>query len=169
METPEQKGMIKTCLIVGGTILSFSLGAFVFRKLRRLTTPPERIREEGFTQYTVSRNEVSSLVNEPSTETVNRPTLSNWTQTFEEVVIEFPVAPDVSARDVRCTFNTKSVEVNVKSNLLMKGPLHQDIRPDECSWELEGKGPGRVLTISLIKGQFQQGHWAHLLLDSAND
>lgn len=70
----------------------------------------------------------------------SRSSLSYWTQTFEEVVIEIPVAADVSSKDVRCTFKTKSLEVDVKSCRLLQGPLHQDIAPDECSWEL-GKDP----------------------------
>lgn len=51
-------------------------------------------------------------------------------------MIEVPVTRDVETKDVRCTFNTKSLNVKIKEVDVLSGELYQDITPDDCSWEL---------------------------------
>ncbi|GMH36411.1 hypothetical protein BSKO_04279 [Bryopsis sp. KO-2023] len=109
-----------------------------------------------------------SLINgdssdENSQNEVNRSGSSlSWTQTQEEVMLEFQIPAHVKARDIQCKFNTNSISVCVEDEPILEGDLCMSIQPDGCSWEIDGSGNNRLLLVSLLKASFCPGFWTEV-------
>ncbi|CAD7704498.1 unnamed protein product [Ostreobium quekettii] len=85
--------------------------------------------EDGITKESVAEST-------PRSTTTDGDLHFDWTQTYDEVVVEFPIEAHVKSRDVRCKFNTHSISVSVGSKELLHGDLYQAMHPDDCVWEL---------------------------------
>lgn len=87
----------------------------------------------------------------------------SWSQTKAELELRVPVPSAAKARDCKVKFGPRSLSVAVAGApaLLDAAPLHEKVRPDECTWSITGEGGERALVVTLEKAS--EGAWRELL------
>jgi HSP20 family molecular chaperone IbpA len=79
-----------------------------------------------------------------------------WSQTDDEVEIVIEVPEGTKAKDVKVAFKSESVEVVVGGAATAKAErLYRRVRPDECTWTIEG---GKKVVVTLAKVDEQVWH-----------
>lgn len=90
-----------------------------------------------------------------------------WSQTEQEIVVEFPIPKDVTSKRVAVRFDSKSTRVAYKDasgaeTVILDGATHREIVPDECLWEIDaGADGGRkvVVTMHKLRATLAMHHW----------
>lgn len=93
-----------------------------------------------------------------------------WSQTEQEIVVEFDVDPSVVSKRVVVQIDTKSVKMAVKSpgaagdleRVILEGALLREVVPDECVWEMERADDGGkkvVVTLHKRRATLAMHHW----------
>ena len=79
-----------------------------------------------------------------------------WSQTDDEVEMVVDVPAGTKAKDVKVAFKAESVEVVVGGAATAKAErLYRRVRPDECTWTIEG---GKKVVVTLAKVDEQVWH-----------
>ena len=92
-----------------------------------------------------------------------------WEQDDEGIVVVSISAPPNTAKgDLTVAFGEKHLKVTMKGHPLQPAVIDSDllygIKPNECSWALEGKGAKRAVVLTLEKSQTELV-WAAMLDD----
>jgi hypothetical protein len=90
-----------------------------------------------------------------------------WSQTEQEIVVEFPIPKDVTSKRVAVRFDSKSTRVAYKDasgaeTVILDGATLREIVPDECLWEIDaGADGGRkvVVTMHKLRATMAMHHW----------
>lgn len=85
----------------------------------------------------------------------------SWGQNENEVTVTFRVAAGTKGKDVCMVAKSKSIKMAVRGEVLLEGPLHAAIVPDDCTYTLEDAGDGRLMTLVLTKASktAARTHW----------
>jgi len=76
----------------------------------------------------------------------------SWIQTEDEVEVKLPVDKNTTSKDVKVTFHSKSLIVNVRGqDVGINIKLYMKIDADESTWTLDTLKSEKMLTITLIK------------------
>ena len=63
-----------------------------------------------------------------------------WTQTREDVTVQFTVPPGVSKADIYLTLRSECIDFGVKNvRDLLKGQLHDAVDVECSTWTIEGQ------------------------------
>jgi hypothetical protein len=87
----------------------------------------------------------------------------SWTQTDAEVIVRFPLPPNVTSKQLRIDITTAHLFVGLKAQSqppLLNGPLYKPIKAEESMWFIEDKSTC-VVTLSKTNLQFEEW-WPHV-------
>jgi hypothetical protein len=86
-------------------------------------------------------------------QTISSSGLSNvtWSQTDDEVQVDFQVASGTKAKYVKVSFGMNSLKVTVAGQTLLQGTTGGTVNVDECTYTLQDSGDGRELCVILSK------------------
>ncbi|KAJ4457959.1 putative Protein BOBBER 1 [Paratrimastix pyriformis] len=83
-----------------------------------------------------------------------------WSQTLRDVTVLFLVPAGTRAKFVQCEFRANHLRFALSGqHPIIDAPLHAEVIPGECFWQMEDKGAGREVTLTLTKRN-QQNWWA---------
>lgn len=88
-----------------------------------------------------------------------------WSQTEAEIVVKFPLAPNVSKDSLRIKFETTKLTVRAGGSAIFERELAGKLNTDECYWQLENQGDSRVIVVTLTKKK--GASWKTLTADEA--
>jgi len=75
----------------------------------------------------------------------------SWKDEKARASVEVACAVGTEAKDVRCTIEASTIEVEVAGVQVMQGDLFQRVDPPRCTWVLESDGTSCKLLLTLVK------------------
>lgn len=84
-----------------------------------------------------------------------------WGQTEQEVTLKVKVPAGTKSKAVKLDVGTAKLKLAVLGEMILEGPLHQRVLPDDCTFVLEDEGDGRVVIVTLQKQEKTSAskHW----------
>lgn len=91
-----------------------------------------------------------------------------WAQNNEEAFLVTSCPLDLVSKEVRCTIHPRSMQLSVRGDMVVDGPLYGPVDTSESIWELEDLDGKKKLTVTLVKAAHCSGQadWPTLLTNA---
>ena len=88
----------------------------------------------SWTNYSQNLKMIIHMFSDP------RPPDHTWLQTKEDVTVQFTVPENTTKANIYLTLSTDHIDFGIKNSApLLKGPLHESVDVDGCTWTIDGQ------------------------------
>ena len=90
----------------------------------------------------------------------------SWRNAGNEVIIEALCPKDLQPKDLKCSFNSHTLLLEVAGKPIATGKLSAAIKPDECTWEFGPLLPHPLIPSGTLETASAQLHRSHILAET---
>ena len=86
----------------------------------------------------------------------------SWRNAGNEIIIEALCPKDLQPKDLKCSFNSHTLLLEVAGKPIATGKLFAAIKPDECTWEFGPLSPHLLeasMTLEIVRAVLKS--WLH--------
>ena len=74
-----------------------------------------------------------------------------WDQNSRLVNVQIPLPANTKSRDVDLRYDSKTIFMSLKRDVVFQGTFHEKVKSDSPSWTIDDDGDGRVINLFLEK------------------
>ena len=86
-----------------------------------------------------------------------------WTQSLKDLTVYVSVESGTRGKDVKCTINPKRISLSIKNEVLLEGPLDDNVKTDDSLWTLANSSETNSSQIVIILEKCRMTWWKSVI------